>query len=214
MRVYHFLSEHWATESLVRKRLKVSLFSDMNDPFELLGVSLKRKADRNDFSQLKKEVSEEMGAICFSRRWRNPVLWSHYADKHNGIALGFDIPYDHAKPVSYTGERLTDEVIDSLHKDDGEDLALKLLTTKFKHWGYEEEVRILLRLKDIHKEANLYFLPYCRALQLREVIIGPRCGASIKNIRRVVPSPKNSVKIIKARLAFQTFDVVRDMRFK
>jgi hypothetical protein len=37
MRVYHFLPERWAIEDLVKKRLKVSLLDDLNDPFELKG---------------------------------------------------------------------------------------------------------------------------------------------------------------------------------
>jgi hypothetical protein len=42
--------------------------------------------------------------LCFSRDWHNPVQWSHYADKHRGICLGFDVPDSLLVPVQYTKE--------------------------------------------------------------------------------------------------------------
>ena len=42
MRVYHFISAEYALDDLRKRRLKVSFLEDMNDPFELLGGSLKR----------------------------------------------------------------------------------------------------------------------------------------------------------------------------
>jgi len=139
MRGYHFLGKRWGIESIKCQRLKVSLFSDMNDPFELLGVSLKKKSDRSDFYQLKKEVSEEMGAICFSKKWSNPVLWSHYGEKHKGIVLGFEIPTDHVHKVAYTGDRLEQDLINGFEEND-DSLGHKLLTTKYEHWSYEDDV--------------------------------------------------------------------------
>ena len=214
MRVYYLLSEKWALESLVRQRVKVSLFSEMNDPFELLGLSFKRKSDRAEIEQVKKEVSEEMGAICFSKVWSNPVLWSHYADRHRGIALGFDVPNKHLKPISYNVERIEQDLIKSLHSDDGEDLSIKLLTIKYEHWRYEDEIRLPVMLKDAVKEKSLYFLPYCDALKLKEVIIGPRSELSIKSIYNHIPKPTTGIKVIKSRLAFQSFKVVKNQRFK
>ena len=35
--------------------------------------------------------NNEMGLLCFSRNWTHPLLWSHYASKHEGICLGFDL---------------------------------------------------------------------------------------------------------------------------
>ena len=46
------------------------------------------------------------GVLCFSRGWHNPLLWSHYGDKHRGVCLGFDVPNAHIVHVSYNSSRL------------------------------------------------------------------------------------------------------------
>src|SRR5687768_11905572 len=99
MRAYHLTSQHWALEAVKSSRLKVALFNDMNDPFELLGMELKNSKDRAAVRQLRKDTNATLGALCFSQGCDNPVLWSHYADKHQGICLGFDIHDDWAHEI-------------------------------------------------------------------------------------------------------------------
>ena len=54
----------------------------MNDPFELLSVDLSEPDDRTTFDGLKADLNQTIGVLCFSRGWSNPVLWSHYGDRH------------------------------------------------------------------------------------------------------------------------------------
>jgi hypothetical protein len=54
----------------------------MNDPFELSGS---RWSDPQVDSVLTDYTSATVGALCFSTNWSNPLLWSHYAEKHSGI---------------------------------------------------------------------------------------------------------------------------------
>lgn len=214
MRAYHLMSEKWACESLRKKRLKLALFDDMNDPFELLGVELKSPQDRADFHALKQEMTQTVGVLCFSKTWNNPVLWSHYADKHRGLCFGFDIPDEWAVEVSYTGARLKAELEHSLPSEMKYSFGHKLLTTKFNHWRYEKEVRTIIRLEDSHSEGGLYFLPYCNALRLREIIIGPRNTLTTADIAEMVESCPYDVEIIHGRLAFRSFKVVRNRSFQ
>lgn len=204
------MSEEWALESLDKKRLKLALFDDMNDPFELLGVELGSPQDRVDFQTLKNEMNGTVGVLCFSKTWSNPVLWSHYADKHRGLGLGFDIPDDWTVEVSYTGARLKPELEHSLPSGKNGSFGQKLLTTKFSHWRYEEEVRTIIKLEDSHSEGKLHFLPYCNALRLREVIIGPRSDLTAAQVAERVESCPDDVEITKTRLAFRSFKVVRN----
>jgi len=210
MRAYHLMPEKWALESLDKKRLKLALFDDMNDPFELLGVELGSPQDRVDFQSLKDELNQTIGVLCFSKVSNNPVLWSHYADKHRGLGLGFDIPDEWAVEVSYTGARLKAEMEHSLPSERRNSFGHKLLTTKFSHWRYEKEVRIIIKKEDTHSEDGLHFLPYCNALRLREVIIGPRSSLTAAHITERIKSCSDDFEIIKARLAFRSFKVVRN----
>jgi len=58
---------------------------------------------------MKNELAQERGLLRFSRDWHNPVLWSHYASRHTGLCLGFDVPDDCLGPVSYSRKRLVVE---------------------------------------------------------------------------------------------------------
>lgn len=92
MRVYHFLSRNYGLEDIRLRRLKIATLDDLNDPFEMLGMALRDLELRQAFRATKAKMAERAGLLCFSRHWRNPVQWSHYAERHQGLCLGFDIP--------------------------------------------------------------------------------------------------------------------------
>lgn len=183
---------------------------DMNDPFELLAVELQKRKDREDFNRLKSEMNDTIGLLCFSRSWNNPVLWSHYGDKHRGVCLGFDIPDEFAKPVSYQGKRLAARMEHIGPRDTNATLGYQLLTTKFEHWRYEDEVRLILLLNGAPGDGGHNFVPFGDGLRLREVITGPRCKLSSANLRSMVKAAGHRASIIRGRLAFRTFKVVRN----
>lgn len=82
--------------------------------------------------------------ICFSKSHENLLMWAHYADKHLGYCLAFDVhelkkklyevnyPQNESRPLI----QLSPEEIESYK------LAEKILLTKSIHWKYEEEVRL------------------------------------------------------------------------
>src|SRR6266446_5545165 len=105
MRVYHFLPALHALEDIEKKRIKISEIDQLIDPFELWCVSQEDKKLRPALRKYKKEMSERFGMICFSKQWHNPLLWSHYADKHRGMCLGFDVDDRGLKAVNYVEER-------------------------------------------------------------------------------------------------------------
>jgi hypothetical protein len=146
MRVFQFMTAAHALDNLRKGRVKVSFLSDMNDPFELLGTSLGSAAHRTAFRQWKQHMNAICRVLCFSRSWSNPVIWSHYAEKHRGVCLGFDVPDDCLLEVGYSTGRLEVQLERDL-QDDGTvttEFSRKLLTTKFEDWRYEDEVRMFL----------------------------------------------------------------------
>ena len=162
MRAYHLTPECWALESMKHRRLKVATFEDMNDPFELLGMEFRTPEDDEFFqSQLKPDLNQTFGILCFSRNWTNPVLWSHYAEKHRGLCLGFDVSDQWAKEVRYVEERLNADIEDDSPSDHTNSPGYQLITTKYSHWKYEEEVRLIFQKKDLQREGSNYFVPYC-----------------------------------------------------
>ena len=99
MIVYYFTSAKYGLENLKLKRLKISEFSNVNDPFELLGIEMREKEVRETVNFEKSKISKKYGLLCFSEDKYNPVQWAHYADNHKGVCLGFDIPENKLRKV-------------------------------------------------------------------------------------------------------------------
>ena len=74
MKVYHFTSAKHAIDDIERQRLKVSRFSELNDPFELLAADLLDPRHLEAFARFKQEVNEKAGIICFSGAWSSPLF--------------------------------------------------------------------------------------------------------------------------------------------
>ena len=172
-RVYHFVELHYGLDDLHHRRLKIAELSKLNDPFEFLGMNLKDPVIRNAVREMKKELSKNTGILCFSRSWRNPVLWSHYAGKHTGLCLGFDIPSEYLVSVKYSSKRFSVDKSQLLEAACANQESIqRLLSFKYSHWRYENEIRSFLSLEDIEPQTCLYFAEFSDHLRLAEVILG------------------------------------------
>ena len=130
MRVYQFMPARYAVEDLRKRRLKVSLLDDLNDPFEMLGARLDLPEQRKTMRAWAKYMADTTRLLCFSRRYVNTMLWSHYADKHRGICLAFDAPKKSLLDVAYSKARLELDFNAAAGAPDGVDpLAVRRLLT-------------------------------------------------------------------------------------
>jgi hypothetical protein len=173
----------------------------MNDPFELGGLRLTANRCKVVPPQLHTHVSNlfhtevlpqiqaQVGAVCLSTSWNNPVLWAHYADKHAGIALGFDIDESETielSPARYVAEKQEHDISELLDEAYGALLQGRpmewathlavfrnLLGTKFSDWAYEEEVRLFAKLEQ--EIDGKFFVNFDDRIVLIEVILGMRC---------------------------------------
>ena len=210
MRAYHFTTAEYALDDLGNNRLKIATIDDLNDPFELLGVDLRTGEDRSVFRAWRQEMAQTLGMLCFSRNWHNPVLWSHYADKHRGVCLGFDIADDTLGNVIYTSTRFRLNRYDLERNEISLQKVLQLLSAKFTDWAYEDEIRVMRNLHEPDADIGLYFADFSNSLVLREIIAGPLCTITKNQFRDIVPD--SSVKLIKARLAFRSYRVVKNKK--
>ena len=106
MRLYHFTNEKYGLEDLREKHLKVARISDLNDPTEFLAADLSNEEFRRATESMKESFSNDHGILCFSENWRSLMQWAHYADKHKGLCLGFDIPSHVLMKINYSEKRL------------------------------------------------------------------------------------------------------------
>lgn len=217
-RLYHFVDLYWGLDDIYRRRIKLSEFDLLNDPAELSGITLPMQLIHDGLIKI---IREHQGLVSMSKSWNNPLLWSHYADKHKGVCLGFDVPDEFVYDVTYVSDPikcgckdLMDEValMASLpgHKNPTEALNTKfepimkaMLSTKFIDWKYEDEARVITSLED--REEGKCYKNFDNHLQLKEVILGHRCKLPKPELESILNCHLDTVVVRKARQNFETF---------
>lgn len=216
MRGYKFLNKDFGLKSLYERRLEQSRIHELNDPFELAPYDLTDPRVRYAFLSVREALGRENGLLCLSASWQDPVIWAHYADKHQGICLGFEIPRitgdggsDIAKRVTYVlrplrfpAEFLTLPQAGQLKH------ANRIPFTKFKHWAYEKEIRVWGRLSN--EEDGLHFFEFEQRMRLVEVRVGANCTLSRGAIKRALGASADDTRVIKVRAAYNRFAMVQD----
>jgi hypothetical protein len=210
VRVFHFVNGQYGLENIRLRRLKVATLQDLNDPFELFAVSFADSSLRTAFRHLKERLDKRSGLLCFSRKWSNPVQWSHYADRHRGLCLGFEVPNALLRPVSYSAKRLVAEAEKLLRSGPYDhELMMRFLSTKYVHWKYENESRVFVSFEEDDVSDGLYFYRFSVDLKLEQVIVGAESTITRQDVADALGELALSVQTSKARLAFKSFRVVR-----
>lgn len=165
-------------ENFIRKSNWTSNPIKFNDPFEFPITGVGKLNKQNKFEYLNKNQLEirnkiqqdlsKLGVVSYSRKYDNILLWSHYADNHKGICLGFNkIRADSLHAVRYK------KIVPILKYSKNENYY-KVLIAKNKCWKYEEEYREIFGV-------NECFSPYCG--ELTEIIFG--CQTPFKDIEMI-----------------------------
>lgn len=130
------------------------------------------------------------GVCCFSEVWDSILMWSHYADHHRGICLGYDetdFMEQHSgvlKKVRYS-THYPDVSIGEITRDPNKMLDNYLLT-KHVDWRYEKEWRLIITEDACRKRVQAPF-------PLRDVIFGVKTDAETR---------KDTLKCLGSKLAF------------
>ena len=212
---YHFIDCKYGLQDITKKRIKVSRLSDLNDPYELAGIAFSDAELVAALDRTKAQLDKIRGVLCFSRDWANPVIWSHYADSHRGLCLGFERHGEDPAPVTYSGDLLTEEWFwDLLRLPDGPEKqagTLKWLTHKFAAWEYEHESRVFISLNEADStDPELYFADFGpTTIDLREVVLGVRCEATVADVEGILAEHGyTGVHVIKATLSPTSYEVI------
>jgi hypothetical protein len=213
MRLFHFMSSQHALSSIRLQRVKLALIRELNDPFELLCADLPDPDARRSFNAFKMSVANRTGILCFSRDWANPLLWSHYAEKHRGVAIEFEVDEDALMRVRYVQRRIPFDLAE-LGRSGGftQEHAESIFATKSKHWAYEKEMRVAVALTECKLEAGNYFYSLNPKLRMIGLIVGPICGLSEHEVAAELPI-ELELRFVRARQAFRSFSVVRNRSF-
>ncbi|MDD5289817.1 MAG: DUF2971 domain-containing protein [Patescibacteria group bacterium] len=202
---YHFLSSKNAIDDLEQKRIKISLIDELNDPFELLPyLRYKEAKKRKTYHNIRKIVSKKYGLLCFSKKWEEPLLWGHYADKHRGIAIGFEILKDKILRVKYNTVPKRIEFELTKNQEKNIKLFLDLAKTKYKVWSYEEEYRILVELNN--RNDGHYFIQFGDRLKVKEIVLG--CNFDKKKYKKIKKlANRLHAKVIPTRQGWEDYKI-------
>jgi Protein of unknown function (DUF2971) len=140
--------------------------------------------------------SRYFGILSLSRCRDNILMWSHYADSHQGFVIGFDSEnkfftpsegkaIDGLRDVKYSrkGSRpiFPPNGLDSLNPDEMREWNEHIFFTKSEDWAYEQEMRILaLLLTADHKIPGKDGWDICLysfdSQAVKEIIVGSRAS--------------------------------------
>lgn len=110
------------------------------DNFDSDPESLKKFMDKNS-AGITSDINTQYRVCCLTTKPDNSLMWSHYAEKHTGVCLEFEVQnevFSTAVKVEYQTEyppfQMTAAAVGT---------NVKALTTKSQDWGYEEEYRLI-----------------------------------------------------------------------
>lgn len=158
------------------------------------------KRDTSEERTFIREILRQLkfGLICFCRSGRHPLMWTHYADKHQGVQLEFDekhacfaeklhnIVYVEERPILTRAEML--EILAAASRPDF--VAPDFYFQKALEWSYEQEVRMCLRENEIERNGawganGLYVVPFTA---LRSISFGNRCHLHNPKLKQLIQS--------------------------
>lgn len=206
MVIYRFFPDkEYVFKSLREKRLKISTLEDLNDqPFEFLACDLSEAILAPAMIKTRETVWSNKGIICFSETFEEPLMWAHYADNNKGLCLGFEISEQaqgSLTKISYVPKRIQwDENID-------EKTMNKILTSKFKNWGYEKEIRLNFALND--SEDGMYFVDFNDVGRHTEILIGTRSSIKKEYLLSTLGEMSSPVDICKVVPHKEEFKLVK-----
>ncbi|MCG8786474.1 DUF2971 domain-containing protein [Tenacibaculum finnmarkense] len=127
-----------------------------------------------------REEKAKFKMSCFSKISDETLMWSHYADKHNGICVGFKFPIDYQEKFILCGVRYENEVKPIDGATDFVRTSLYWLTTKSERWAYENEVRAITKTIPEKDRQTVEF----DGQHIKEIIFG--CNVSSTKINESI----------------------------
>jgi len=215
--LYRYLSAPNGLQVLQSAELKVGRMFELNDPLDCQPNIVTEAKILDDDAYLVfarrflSTLHDEFGLICYSSVIDDPVIWSHYADAHRGMALEFEFK-NPPQRVSYPPDNLRPQLDPGDREIWGDSLwALTIsFANKARSWKYEKEYREFIFLSSCRMQGPHFF--YKPNGILRRVILGVRCNLSISDVKKALSdrwpaSVRDSVVVTKASISRNSFRI-------
>ncbi|MGG7077369.1 DUF2971 domain-containing protein [Clostridium sardiniense] len=113
------------------------------------------------------KIKKEIAIICLSEENNNILMWSHYANNHQGVCFEYDgnevCEFSEIYPIVYIKENI--DLSESLIDIDPHGIQKKIMI-KSSVWEYEKEWRIILNNSEPEKSGGLIKFPKIKSIYL------------------------------------------------
>jgi hypothetical protein len=203
----YYGTDEYALDSLKNNYLYHSYFLDFNDPFDCNPylIDIVGKENRKTRELFKETLNRSMltnGICCFTRNFNSILMWSHYANKHQGICLEFNKLEGQINTfdIHYTRNfKKPDLFIDK------EEALYHLIYTKSDSWKYERELRSFLKVES--NEINSRKIKY-NPQSLKAIYFGVRSEDSfMQQIKEIAIEKNPKIKFYRGKLKQHEFGI-------
>jgi len=222
--LYRFLDSDGALKTLVAGKFRVGLVSKFNDPFDqclgFTGVATpeEQKFVENFQIEYLRYLESWSRVLCFCDSVSRPAPWSHYAEKHRGVAFEVKYPWpdDHLQKMTYFPERpvLNFNQWRQIRRDETAtnhyliELLKRLMINKSPGFSFEQEYRLQIGLEycqhsDGHDEWRL------PDKSLKRVILGYCCPLDETVVRKLLDmNGFTETEVVRAKMCQETYSII------
>ncbi len=171
--LYKFIPAEYAMYSIKGSYFKLTTVKEANDPYEFKAIRDLEGGITDLITH--PNFSDSYLVACFSKGFKSPTMWSHYAKNHTGFVMGYEcLNKNKLIKVNYTDKLIKYEDIDK------QELIDHLVKTKYNEWSYEKEYRLLYKKESkaiFNKKGEHYFLDLSNSydFKLKKIIFGINC---------------------------------------
>ena len=173
--LYNYTSINKNTIKLIKNHgLWLSHTNNFNDPVDPSIKLFNRNSGEYDY------LLDSIKVACLTTDNKNTVMWGHYADKHRGICIEYDISHLLDKnendflirKINYDRTAMINENIELYDLN----LLMDLFSIKSKEWEYEDEYRVLYYDRERYKNGLV------KPLTIKSICFGTETPESDKEL--------------------------------
>jgi hypothetical protein len=194
-------------KSFSSKYLFFSKYKDFNDPFDcsinLLDFGYKKIHNTTKKEEFLNSLSK-IGICCFSRNRNSILMWSHYAQKHQGYCIEFNtgITAEGINPLDVIYKK---EFTKANFIIDGINSIYHIIYSKASEWFYEDELRaVLTGFKDLNSRCVKF-----NDVDVKAIYLGVNCALSTKHriLKIINDSYSNTVDVYESKISENLFEI-------
>jgi len=153
-----------------------------------------------------------LAITCFSEIPDNLLMWSHYADSHMGVCIGFDIKKLYFDIIMHQPAIIKVKYRDNLLKTEYFKSPMEAISNCFrikaKCWNYEKEIRILLTNLTLDS-SKITYIPIKKET-INCIYLGSTINAeNEEKVKSLCSSELPNVKIYKMELDNKFYKLVQ-----